>query len=225
MEIIVNDKSYKFNDRLTIQQWCSVMRYDFSNAANWPTIINLITGVDKRDLIKGSQDVLELGAAIIVQMCNARIQSQIKPLDTLTFGEFVDLDSYIAMGTHQHLEAMSKILTPTTEYADEALWAIEQWANYRLGIFRQYKELFGLDDEEDLDNTDTEVDTIQHDAVARNWYKIIVDLAQDDILRLDAVTDQPLIKTLNFMALRKERQLEENMRTIEQNSKIKTQYR
>lgn len=224
MEIIVNNQSYKFNDRLTIEQWCSVMRYDFTNAANWPTIINLITGVDKALLIKGNQDVLELGAAIIVSMCNARMPSKIRPLDQLTFGEFVDLDSYIAMGTADYLKEMSEILTPDYIYADEAVWALEQWSNYRLGIFRQYRELFGLDDLDDADS-DTEVDTIQKDLVARNWYKIIVDLANDDILKLDAITDQPLVKTLNFMSLRKEKQLIENMKIIEQNSKLKTQLR
>ena len=224
MEIIVNGEAHQFNDRLTIKQWCSVMRYDFTNAANWATIINAITGVDKRLLIQANSDVLELGAALIVQMCNARRETPIKPLDQLTFGEFVDLDSYIAMGTHNHLQAMSTILTPDTVYADESLWALEQWTNYRLGIFRQYAALFGLDDEEDESIDPADV-PIQKDAVARNWYKIIVDLAHDDILRLDDVTDQPLIKTLNFMALRKEKQLEENMKIIEQNSKLKTQLR
>ena len=218
MEIIVNGVEYKLSDRLTIEEWQSVMKYDFANAGNWANIIHLVTGAPRNVLAKGNIDTLELGAAIVVSLCNQRKEIKIKPLDQLTFGEFVDLDSYIAMGIADHLGDMAKILCET-EWADEALWAIEQWTNYRLFIFRQYSELFGIDDMPDPDDDDYEA-PIQKDAVARNWYKIIVDLADDDILKLDAVTDQPLIKTLNFMALRKERQVQENMRIIEQNAKL-----
>lgn len=224
MEIIIDKKSYRFEDRLTIEQWQAVMKYDFTNPFNWPTIINIVTGVPKDLLVKGNQDTLELGAAIIVQMCNARMQTKIKPMDKLTFGEFVDLDSYLAMGTQEWLKAMAVILVDT-QWADEALWAIDQWVNYRLYIFRQYSALFGLEDQ-DLGTDEESTDRpIQKDAVARNWYKIIVDLAGDDILRLDAVTEEPLIKVLNFLALRKEKQMEENMKIMEQNMKLKTQHR
>lgn len=222
MEIIVNKKKYKFSDRLTIEQWQNVMQFDFTNPANWVHIIHIVTGVPKELLIKGSQDTLELGAAIIVQMCNARQETRVTPMDTLTFGQFVDLDSYIAIGTEASLKAMAEILTPDVTHADEALWAVEQWANYRMWVFRQYSALFGLDEEQDEEEEEHEPQGIDKHAVARNWYKIIVDLANDDILKLDQVTDQPLIKTLNFMALRKERQLEENMKIMEQNAKLKT---
>ena len=221
MEIIVNKKKYKFEDRLTIAQWQSVMQYDFTNPMNWPTVIHLVTGVPRQDLVKGSQDTLELGAALIVQMCNLRKETKVKPMDSLTFGEFVDLDAYVALGTANHLKAISDILTPEVEYADEALWALEQWLNYRLWIFRQYAALFDLDEDPYQEEND-EVELPDPESVARNWYKIIVDLANDDILKLDEVTDQPLVKALNFLALRKERRLEENMRIMEQNAKLKT---
>ncbi len=217
MEIIVNGIEYQFDDRLTIDQWKSVMQYDFTIAANWPTIIELITGVPKSILVRANKDTLELGAAIIVNMCNQRRQVKITPMDQLTFGDFVDLDSMIAMGTEKHLDTMAELLT-STKWADEALWAVEQWTNYRMWIFRQYAGLFGLDDVDEP--TEDDAAPMDKDAVARNWYKIIVDLANDDILKLDLITEQPLIKTLNFMALRKERQLEENMKIIEQNAKL-----
>jgi len=53
-------------------------------------------------------------------------------------------------------------------------------------------------------------------ATARSWYKIIVGLAQGDVLKLDEVTEQPLKKILNFMALQKEQQLEENQRKLKE---------
>ena len=222
MEIIVNNKKYQFSDRLTIEQWQAVMQYDFKNPMNWATIIHLVTGVPRQDLVKGNQETLELGAAIIVQMCNMRAETKIKPLDTLTFGEFVDIDSYVAMGLDKHLKAITAILAPDVEMSDQAVWALEQWIQYRTWIFRQYKELFDIYDEDSDPDEEDEVKMPDPESVARNWYKIIVDLANDDILKLDEVTDQPLIKALNFLALRKERRLEENMKIVEQNMKLKT---
>ena len=52
--------------------------------------------------------------------------------------------------------------------------------------------------------------------VARSWYKVIVALAQDNILRIDEVTEQPLKKVLNFMALQKEKVMEENQKQLQQ---------
>jgi hypothetical protein len=75
--------------------------------------------------------------------------------------------------------------------------------------------LFGLnekltiDELEDVDDTDR-----QHNA--RSWYKIIVGLANGDLLKIDEVTQQPLKKTLNFMSLQKEQQLEENQRKLKE---------
>ena len=52
--------------------------------------------------------------------------------------------------------------------------------------------------------------------VARSWYRVIVGLAKEDILNIDAVTNEPLKKALNFMALQKEKVLEEQQRQLQQ---------
>ena len=59
--------------------------------------------------------------------------------------------------------------------------------------------------------------------VARSWYKVIVSLANRNILNMDAVTDQPLKKALNFMALQKEEALEEQQKQLQQKRKYDLQ--
>lgn len=180
----------------------------------------MLLGAPKSQLLRAKEEALELGVAILVQLCNIRTACKVKPANTLTFGEFIDLDVWLTMGIKEHLGDIAKQLVDS-EWADEALFAVEQYTNYRTHIYRQYAELFGLNDDEGDDELQPgKVDKL---LAARNWYKIIVDLANDDILKIDDVTDQPLIKVFNFMALRKEKQLEENMKIMEQNSKLKTQ--
>jgi len=220
MELIINKVKYNYPERITIAMWQEVMRYDFQNPSNWADIVHIATGAPKSQLLRANEEALELGTAIMVQLCNVRSQCRVKPATSLNFGQFIDLDVWLTMGVKQHLADIAGILVDT-EWADEALFAVEQYSNYRTHIYRQYAELFGLNDEEDDDELQPgKVDKL---LAARNWYKIVVDLANDDILKIDDVTEQPLIKVFNFMALRKQKQLEENMRIIEQNSKLKTQ--
>ena len=77
--------------------------------------------------------------------------------------------------------------------------------------------MFGLTDK-DLDEAEITGDTEVKDKllIARSWYKVIVSLAQDNILNIDEVTEQPLKKVLNFMALQKEKVLEENEAKLKQ---------
>ena len=92
------------------------------------------------------------------------------------------------------------------------MWALDRYAGYRTHTYRQYSRLFGLDELADPD------EVLQKDrlATARSWYKIIVNLAQNDVLKMDAITKEPLKKILNFMALQKEHQLEENQRKLQE---------
>ena len=63
MEIIVNKQVYKFEDRLTIEQWQAVMQYDFMIPMNWPTIINKVTGVPLKLLINGKSRYTRTGCS------------------------------------------------------------------------------------------------------------------------------------------------------------------
>ena len=47
-----------------------------------------------------------------------------------------------------------------------------------------------------------------------------MNIAKEDILNIDRVTEQPLKKALNFMALQKEKAVEENLRK----QKLKREY-
>jgi hypothetical protein len=52
-------------------------------------------------------------------------------------------------------------------------------------------------------------------AIARGWYAVLVKLAGGDILKLEAVEDQPLKKALNMLAYQKQVEREERARELE----------
>ena len=89
---------------------------------------------------------------------------------------------------------------------------IEKLSEWRTYIYKQYAKLFGLDGQSESDESEKP----EPMAIARGWYRIIVDLANNDVLKIDEVTEKPLKQILNFMALQKEKALEEQQRILKQ---------
>lgn len=214
MNINVNDIAYPFKQRLTIEEWQSLVSYNFQDPKTYPYILNIVSGAPIDVLVTADPEALALPIVFVIQLMDQRKEIKGKLFDKLNFGEFVDIDVYINMGLEKNIKPILNVLMVKTDYADEALYAIEEYDKFRTYIYRQYKQLFGLDDKDF--NDDLVVEDWDRMAVAKNWYKIIVGLANGDITKIDQITDQPLKKVLNFMALQKEQRLEEERIKLQQ---------
>lgn len=215
-QININNKSYEIPERLTIEQYSKAMAFDWEDSKYYAHIVSQLTGAPIALLQKANEESLALAVALIVHQMNQRTKTEMFNLADLTFGQFIDLDVWISLGVDKHLQDMADILTPKAKWADEAMWAVDEFAKFRTFTYRQYKVLFNITDkdlEEAKEKLDLRPDPMQ---VARSWYKVIVSLAQEDILKIDDVTEQPLRKALNFMALQKEKVMEEQQRQLQQ---------
>jgi len=221
--IEINNKAYGFPDRLTVDQWKSVMKYDIDSRQNWPMIISTLFQVHPKDLKSASDFTIELGIGLLVGLLNARKECKYYDLSKLTFGEWVDLDVWVTGGVHKNMSELLDILG-TTKWADEALFKIDAYAQYRKYIYRQYAELFGLDQEmEEFEEREEEVESTIPESPANQWFSIIIGLASDNLLHLDAVTEQPLLKTLNFMAHQKNKAITENFKKYKKQKEYELQ--
>ena len=214
IKININDKQFAIPDRLTVAEYSKAIQFDWSDPKYYPMIISQLTGAPLPLMSKANDEILHLGMGFVVKSMNDRKECKMLDLEGLTFGQWVDLDVYLTGGLDTNIEKIIAILTPDAKWADEAMWATDQYAAFRTYIYRQYSVLFGINEKQTFDELEPEDKDRQ--ANARAWYKIIVGLANGDILKLDAVTEQPLKKTLNFMSLQKEQQLEENQRKLKE---------
>ena len=214
IKININDKQFAIPDRLTVAEYSKAIQFDWSDSKYYPMIISQLTGAPLLLMSKANDEILHLGMGFVVKSMNDRKECKMLDLESLTFGQWVDLDVYLTGGLDTNIEKIIAILTPDAKWADEAMWAIDQYAAFRTYIYRQYSVLFGINQKQTFDELEPENKDKQ--ANARAWYKIIVGLANGDILKLDEVTEQPLKKTLNFMSLQKEQQLEENQRKLKE---------
>ena len=207
-KIHINNSTYEIPDRLTLDQYEMLLSFDWHDEKYYPMIVSRLTGALLEAISKAPEKSLVLALSLIIQLMNRRSEVNMLDLTNITFGQFIDLDVWLSMGLDKHFKNVSAMLCPTAKYSDEAMWAIERFAEFRIYTYRQYKVLFGITDneiDEAIDNNAVPKDKLH---VARSWYKVIVTLAGDDLLNIDAVTDEPLRKALNFMSYQKERVLE-----------------
>ena len=91
----------------------------------------------------------------------------------------------------------------------KVLGGVNHYLKWRENIFSSYKNLFLINGEEDgyADDNDFYKSTIED--IKHSWFEIIMLLANDDILRMDEVTQQSVIKAFNWLAWNKDKQQKE----------------
>ena len=217
MTLNIEDKTYTIPERLTIGQWNQCIQWDFEDESHWPRLISIITGAPLDKLSAAPLAGLELGIRLIGQIANQREEATMIDVSKLMFGQFVDLEVCLGLGVDHKLQNMIDILNPEIEYVDEALYVVQTYINWRNTLYKKYSNLFGLNEESDEDDIDDLENPIKDPhAVSRSWYRVMVQLSNDNILNLDAIAEEGVIKTLNFMAHQKQQALEENAKILNQ---------
>jgi len=223
-QVTIDNTTYNFPNRIEIPLWKEIMKRDFEQPHQWALILSKALGCHPKELSEVSDKQLELLIGYLAGLIHQRKETSMKDLTKLTFGEWVDLDCWFAEGVRVSIDKMLTILGDT-QYSDEGLYKIEAYGKYRSYIYRQYSELFGLNyDEEDqmiLDSEDGE--QVDPQSIPEGWFAIIIGLASDNLLNIDDVTEQPLLKTLNFMAHQKQKQVSENFKKYKQQKEYELQ--
>ena len=204
----INDKKWEIPTRVTIEEWRDLQQWEFTNQAHWPWIVSTISSFDAKEFDNADPDSMQLFIGFLIAACNKRTLKVQPDFNQLKFGQFVDLDCFLALGVEKNIAQILEILEVDTPWADEALAVIDQYLKWRATIYKQYSQLFGLNNKEGLPNDDELYDPKE---VARGWYMVIMELADNNILRMDEVTEEPLQKTLTFLQIQKEIKIKEAM--------------
>ena len=204
----INDKKWEIPTRVTIEEWRDLQQWEFTNQAHWPWIVSTISSFDAREFDNADPDSMQLFIGFLIAACNKRTLKVQPDFNQLKFGQFVDLDCFLALGVEKNIVQILEVLGVDTPWADEALAVIDQYLKWRSTIYKQYAQLFGLNNKDGLPNDDEQYDSKE---VARGWYMVIMELAHNNILHMDEVTEEPLQKTLTFLQIQKELKIKEAM--------------
>jgi hypothetical protein len=204
----INDKKWEIPTRVTIEEWRDLQQWEFTNQGHWPWIVSAISSFDAKEFDGADPDSMQLFIGFLIAACNKRTLKVQPDFNQLKFGQFVDLDCFLALGVEKNILQILEVLGVDTPWADEALAVIDQYLKWRATIYKQYAQLFGLDNKDGLPNDDDMYDPKE---VARGWYMVIMELANHNILKMDEVTEEPLQKTLTFLQIQKELKIKEAM--------------
>lgn len=161
---------------------------------------------------------------------------RLKPMDALTLGEFIDLEHYVSQSV-QNFDILLSILYKrwnTDEWGNlifepysysimsrkvlfsdvsinEVYGAVNNYINYSNDFKQRYENLFNPVIEEDegveLDADDLKAEAEEKVFTKWSWEKLLYDLANQDLTKIDAVTDLPLVFVFNMLSMVEELQL------------------
>jgi hypothetical protein len=161
---------------------------------------------------------------------------RLKPMDALTLGEFIDLEHYVSQSV-QNFDILLSILYKrwkTDEWnnlifepytysimsrkdtfqdvsINEVFGAVNNYINYSNDFKQRYENLFNPVIEEDegveLDADDLKAEAEEKVFTKWSWEKLLYDLANQDLTKIDAVTDLPLVFVFNMLSMVEELQL------------------
>tara|TARA_R110000851_G_scaffold332936_1_gene510520 strand:+ start:7843 stop:8508 length:666 start_codon:yes stop_codon:yes gene_type:complete len=205
----INDKKWAIPTRVTIEEWQQLQQWEVDNQAHWPWIVAAISSYDASEFDEAPQDSMQLFIGFIIAATNRRTLKHQPDYTGLTFGQFVDLDCYLSLGVEKNIHNVLEVLGVDTPWADEALAVIDQYIKWRATIYKQYADLFGLNKKDGLPNDDE----VMYDPkeVSRGWYMVICELTNWDVLKMDAITEEPLHKILTYLQIKKEKETKEAM--------------
>ena len=218
IKLVVNKKPVNLHEVLTIEQWQAIAQWDLEVPETWINIISTATGHDIDPLRLMSFEERRLAVTAITQSLMVRQPVPLPQFEDITFGQFVDTEYYLALGLQKAIDKITERLEIEANNAPEALWAVEQYIKWRQNLYKRYGALFNSEDIDEADPEETKKWTPEH--IAKSWYRIMVDLCNDNLLDMDKLTDKSVIAVLNFMAVRKEKQQEELKRLKKQQNEL-----
>ena len=160
----------------------------------------------------------------------------LKPLDALTLGEFIDLEYYISQNVQNFTLLLSilykqykrdewgnLVFEPYVYKLDERLheWgnvsinevfgAVNNYIAYSNDFKQRYENLFNPvieeDEEVELDPEDLKAEQEEKTFNKWSWEKLLYDIANEDLTKIDAVTELPLVFVFNMLSMVEELQL------------------
>lgn len=214
IKIKIKDNTFIVPDEVTARQWSviSILPRDPRH------LISNVLGCSPFDIQQlDEEDILEMYEYCVLPLKGLYKDGGSKitdeQLEGLTFGQWIDLDVLAHREPNLYLCEILEMLGlegVEDRPLSEVIGSFKHYLTWRASVYKNYKNLFGLEDASSEDTDPSEVD------IERVWYDAIMLLADDNFSNIDLVTEKPYKAALNYMAWKKEK----TMRELEEMKKI-----
>ena len=211
--LVIEDTEYKLPLDYTVKQWVNMS----TAAVNPDFMISIGMGmpIDKVNMLPEKTKVMTLALLNAVLkpawrgLTKEIDNGKLIDLENITLGDFIDLEVYIENYKKHFPEIIGKLYgvdNPNECLISQVQPAVEYYLKWRMLLYKQYSNLFDLDH---VNDEDDEVQQRNRPNPAHVWFDIVMVLADDKFLNMDAVLNQPLIQSLNWLAWNKDKKRKE----------------
>lgn len=207
--LVIGDIEYNLPTDYTVGKWVELHKIGWDNMNSFMACAFDIPE-DKIELLPAKQ--MELGAAYVYSLLYpGEHKNALKPLNfkELTLGQFIDLEMCVDEGKDAIIRLCNLILDEeiTSETSITKVYdAYLKYINYRNLLYFNYKSLFDIDDE---GKSVSDIPPSNKRNNAHVWYDLVMVLAGEDFLKINAVTERPVIEAFNYLAFVKDKRKKE----------------
>ena len=204
--LVINDNEYQVPTDVSISKWMEAAKV----AGNPDSYISVLIDCPVEEVGLVPEETKALVMAFLIQTMfpsGAFARGIGVEFDSLSFGEFVDMEVYLDRGIDNHMDDAAAIIVKdfNPDMTMSQVWPVyKTYLNWRKALYYNYRNLFGSVD----DDLSEEQQTNPSADAATMWFEIVMAVAQGDITRMDEITDMPTIRVLNWLAWNKQKQME-----------------
>lgn len=233
LEFTIGTETYRVPDYISIETFQKAVVWNIEDLKNLKPFVATIIGCPMYHLDKLDEEVL----AFITGTCLSKMNMQQSDLlltiedqetyynlmdfDEMTFGQFIDIDTYISKGAALNLSKIVSVLYGVNEreclqWNVEKVWAaLQAVAQWRISIYKEYDEFFELEDNEDVGEVEESEPNIQ-----LMWWESTMALANEDFLKVHQVVERPLREAMNFLTWKKAKVQKEKLEILKRKNAI-----
>lgn len=226
LQFTVLDKTYKVPKHISLECFERAIVWDIEDLNNLKPFVATIMECPLSSINRLDEEVL----GFITGVCLQRFQLINQPVnlsvlehtlidfDSMTFSQFVDLDTYISKGIHKNLINISSIIY-NCKHEDikgvpiETVWgAVIELNKWRERCYKEYDEFFELEQAKSGPQPDKDEDYEPN--IQLMWWEAIMSLADGDFLKIHQVVERPWREALNYLTWKKAQVQKEKLQNL-----------
>lgn len=203
LKIKIQDDSYAFPEP-RISHWKHLQKMG-SDRKQWPLLIASLTECPITVAKELSDEVKAVLLNKFIERFEDRKASTVD-FSQFNFGQFVDLDLWLSLGLEDHMhEVCDLIFGDHDPLFSDSFNTIIAAAEWRMGVYYDYDEFFGLTEYEKAieRGVDVDVEPPTQQSLQLAWYETIQLVSDGNLQLSDWVVNQPYIKVLNWLTWKK----------------------
>lgn len=230
VKFTVGSQEYTMPDYVSLELFSRATAWDLKDEKNVIPFVATIFECPLVDVSRLDEEVFGFIAGISIERMTLEgreVQEEIEGhklirFDEFTFGQWVDIDTYMASGITQNAVQLASIIYGAN--ADVcANWdirlagpAIIELSKWRARVYKEYDEFFEIGDGEV--NGDSEPSSVN---IGYMWYEAIMVLADDDFLKIHEVVERPYKEALNYLTWKKSKVEKQKLEILKQKNKLR----